>query len=105
MSRVLVALSMVLAAAVSRCDQPRSHGPAPAPRVGDAVRVRGTLSADVDCRLLRTEDGRTYSLSVRLPNLINGAKICVHGTVTEASQCLTQPMIEVTAVRNWSSCP
>jgi hypothetical protein len=69
------------------------------------VRIRGTLGEDVDCRLLRTESGHTYSLSARLPGYLNGAKVCVHGTIAETSQCLTQPMLEVQAVRPWSSCP
>lgn len=92
-------------ASVSRCDAPRAPQPMPEPRPGEFVRIRGTLSEDVDCRLLRTSEGRTFSLSARLPNYLNGTRLCIHGTISEASQCLTQPMIEVQAVRPWSSCP
>jgi hypothetical protein len=75
------------------------------PRVGDFVRLRGSLSEDVDCRLFRTDEGRVYSLSVRLPRITNGTKICIYGTITDVTQCLRTPMIEVESVRAWSACP
>lgn len=96
---------MMLLAAVSRCDEPRPPLPPADPKPGDFVRVRGTLGDDVDCRLLRTESGEVYSLNVRLPNYRNGSKLCVAGTLTEASQCLTLPTLEVQSVRPWSGCP
>ena len=92
-------------AAVSRCDEPRQVAPPPEPRVGDFVKLRGTLGEDVDCRTFRADGGRTYSLSVRLPNYRNGIKVCLHGTLVEATQCMTTPMIEVQSIRPWSSCP
>ena len=99
-------LTFVLALALaSRCEEPRPPAPRPEPHPGEYVRIRCTLGEDVDCRLLRADGGRTYSLSARLPGYINGAKVCVSGTIAEASQCLTQPMLEVQAVRPWSSCP
>ena len=104
MRHALIVVMLVLAA-ISRCNEPRAPAPKAEARPGDFVRVRGTLSEDVDCRLLRTDDGRAYSLSVKLPNYINGTKLCIHGTIAEVSQCLTQPMIEVQSVRPWSSCP
>jgi len=87
---------------------PQAARPAPLdapPRVGDFVRLRGTLSEDVDCRLFRSDDGRLYSLSVRLPRMTNGTKLCIFGTLTDATQCLRTPMIEVESVRAWSACP
>ena len=39
------------------------------------------------------------SLSTRLPNYLNGARLCIHGTILETTQCLTQPTIEVSEVR------
>jgi uncharacterized protein DUF5818 len=75
------------------------------PRAGDFVRLRGTLSEDVDCRLFRADDGRTYSLSVRLPRMTNGTKVCIYGTLSDATQCLRTPMIEVESVRAWGACP
>lgn len=75
------------------------------PRVGDFVRLRGSLSEDVDCRLFRTDDGRVYSLSVRLPRITNGTKLCIYGTITDVTQCLRTPMVEVESVRAWSACP
>jgi hypothetical protein len=101
-----VGLALIVAAVVgSRCDSPRGPIDRPAPKAGDFVKLRGTLGDDVDCRLLKVDDGRVYSLSVRVPRLINGSKVCIHGTVAEVSQCLTQPMIEVESVRPWTSCP
>jgi len=94
-----------LIAAISRCDSPDPRLPPPDPRPGDFVRIRGTLDEDVDCRLLRAEDGKVYSLSQRLPRLANGSRVCVHGTLASVSQCLHQPTIEVDEIRNWNSCP
>jgi len=74
------------------------------PRPGDAVHVRGRLDADVDCRLLRTEEGKVYSLSERFPNLRDGTRICVFGTIAQVSQCMHSPSIDVEQVRSWSSC-
>ena len=92
-------------AAVSRCDEPKRVETGPEPHSGDFIRVRGTLGEDVDCRTLRTDGGRTYTLSARLPNQPNGARVCVHGTVVESGQCMRSPMIEIQAIRAWSACP
>ncbi len=92
-------------AAVARCDEPRPPADAPDPRPGDFVKLRGTLSDDVDCRLLRADNGTTYSLSSRLRGYGNGTKVCVHGTLAEVTQCMTTPMIEVQSLRPLSSCP
>lgn len=78
--------------------------PPPEPRPGDSVHIRGRLDADVDCRLLRTEEGRVYSLSVRLPNLRDGSQVCIYGTISQGS-CIHSPSIEVDQVKPWSSCP
>jgi hypothetical protein len=104
-TRWLSVIMLALFVAASRCQEPRSQTAKPAPRAGDFVRVRGTLSEDVDCRLLRADGGQVFSLSARVPAYVNGSKVCIHGTVVEVSQCLTQPTIEVQAVRPWSSCP
>jgi hypothetical protein len=101
-SLVLVALWL---AAVARCEEPRPPAPPPDPKPGDRVQMRGTLTEDVDCRLLRADGGRLYSLSNRLRGWPNGSKVCIHGTLAEVSECLTQPMIEVQSVRPLSNCP
>lgn len=98
-------LTIFLAASLSRCDSPAPRLPPPDPKPGDSVRIRGTLDEDVDCRLLRAEGGKIYSLSERLPNYRNGARICVHGTLATVSQCMHSPSIEVDQIRSWSSCP
>lgn len=55
---------------------------------------------------MRTLSARAApDLSVRLPNVLNGQRVCIRGTIRETSQCLTQPAIEVTMVRPPSSCP
>jgi hypothetical protein len=69
------------------------------------VRIRGTLDDDVDCRLLRADGGKVYSLSERLRNYRAGTRLCVHGTIAEVSQCLHTPTIDVSEIRPWSSCP
>src|SRR5262245_15434001 len=94
-----------LLASASRCDGPKSAEERPEPKSGDFVRLRGTLDEDVDCRVLHVEAGRTYSLSTRLSNYRDGARLCIHGTVLDATQCMRSPMIEVQSVRSWSSCP
>ncbi len=98
-------MAMLWLAAVSRCNEPRSAVPPPDPGPGDFVKLRGTLGEDVDCRLLRVEGSRTYSLNSRLRNYPNGAKVCIHGTIAEASPCMITPTIDVQSVRPWSSCP
>ena len=100
---LLVTLSL-LALAGGCATSPSTSLPPPDPRPGDAVRIRGLLDADVDCRLLRTEDGKVYSLSERLPNLRDGARVCIYGTIAQASPCIHTPNIEVEQVRPWSSC-
>jgi hypothetical protein len=103
--RLVVIVVSLWLAAVSRCDEPKPPAPQPEPRPGDFVKLRGTLSEDVDCRLLRADNGRTYSLSSRLRGYPNGSKICIHGTVAEATSCMTSPMIEVQSLRPLSACP
>ena len=98
---VLTAILWVLAGA--RCE-PAAESPAPDPRPGDSVQLRGTLGEDVDCRLFRAENGHTYSLNSSLRGYANGAKVCIYGTVAEASQCLVTPTLDVQSVRSWSSC-
>jgi hypothetical protein len=102
--RALLGLSLVLLASVSRCDAPGPAQPPPEPRPGDAVQIRGRLDEDVDCRLLRADDGKVYSLSERLPRLRDGSRVCVHGTIASVSQCMRTPMIEVSEVRPYSNC-
>ena len=74
-------------------------------RPGDEVRLRGVLDEDVDCRLLRAENGQTYSLSVRLARWSNGERVCLHGTLTQNSSCLHSPTIEVTEILPADRCP
>ena len=107
MVRLSVAFLLVLAIAATRCGEPRSPlEDLPEPQPGDAVHLRGTIREDVDCPLLRLEDGRVYSLTGRVPKgLRSGDRVCVNGTVSSTSVCLTQPSIEVETVGNWSSCP
>jgi hypothetical protein len=104
MRSLLLALTLWLAA-VGRCHDPSPPQAASDPKPGDFVRLRGTLSEDVDCRLLRADAGRTYSLSARLRGYPNGIKICIHGTLIELTQCIVQPTIEVQSVRPLSACP
>lgn len=98
----LVALALL--AAVSRCDPPSPALPPPDPKPGDVVHLRGRLDSDVDCRLFRTEEGKVYSLSVPLPNLRDGSRLCVFGTIALVPQCMHTPSIDVEQVRPWSAC-
>ena len=102
-STLLVVLSLM--ASLTRCDPPTPRLPPPEPRPGDFVRIRGTLDEDVDCRLLRAEGGRVYSLTERLRNYRDGTRLCVHGTIVEVSPCMHMPTIDVSQIRPWSSCP
>ena len=98
-------LFLIVLAAFSRCDTPHPAAEKSRPVVGESVKIRGTLSEDVDCRLLKCDDGTSYSLTTRLPGYINGTRICVHGTIIETTQCMVQPSIEVQSIRSWESCP
>jgi hypothetical protein len=102
--RIASRLALALLASVAGCAASSPAPPPPDPRPGDAVHIRGRLDADVDCRLLHTEDGKVYSLSERLPNLRDGSRICVYGTIAQASQCMHSPSIDVEQVRPWSAC-
>ena len=103
--RSALMLVLCVLASIARCDPPAPHLPPPEPKPGDFVRIRGSLDEDVDCRLLRAEGGKVYSLSERLPNYRNGARVCIHGTIATVSQCLHAPSIDVEQIRSWSSCP
>jgi hypothetical protein len=103
--RLRVGLLLVLLAQAEHCSEGDPAPPRPDPKPGDAVLIRGALSEDVDCRILRADGGKLYSLSVKLPNLRNGSRICVRGTIAEVSQCLHQPSIEVDEVKAYGSCP
>jgi hypothetical protein len=105
MLRLPLLLLIMVLAVFSRCDSPHSAGQKQGPKIGDSVQLRGTLSEDVDCRLLKCDDGTVYSLTSGLGNYINGTRLCVRGTLIETTQCLVQPSIEVQSVRAWSSCP
>ena len=102
--RIACLVALTLLASAGRCNAPPPGLPPPDPRPGDAVHVRGRLDADVDCRLLRTEDGKVYSLNERLPNLRDGSRVCVFGTIAVVPQCMHTPSIEVEQVRPYSSC-
>ncbi|MFI5371680.1 MAG: DUF5818 domain-containing protein [Candidatus Eisenbacteria bacterium] len=105
MTRPVLILAMLIAFAASRCDEARSPLDRPKPKIGDSVKLRGTIAEDVDCRLLRIDDGTVYSLTGRVPALRSGDRVCVTGTLIATSQCLTQPTVEVDGVTSWSSCP
>ena len=105
MPRFTLLVLMMVVAMFSRCDSPHPAAEKAAPRIGDYVQLRGTLSEDVDCRLFKCDDGTVYSLTSSLANYINGTRLCVRGTLIETTQCLVQPTIEVQSVRAWSSCP
>jgi len=103
--RHVLLLAFALASPICGCAASGPPAPPPDPRPGDSVHIRGSLDADVDCRLLRTEEGKVYSLSVRLPNLRDGSRVCVFGTIAHVSQCMHTPTIDVDQVRPYSSCP
>ena len=104
--RLALLIGILWLAVAARCDEPRAPEPPPRdPKPGESVKLRGTLGEDVDCRLFRSEAGKTYSIAGTLRGLPNGSKICLYATVAEASQCLTTPTLEVQSVRPWSSCP
>ena len=106
MSRLAMLLTLLVAVAASHCDDARSTREPAKPAIGDTVKLRGTIAEDVDCPLLRLDDGTTFSLTGRVPRgLRSGERVCVGGTVVATSQCLTQPTIEVETVGGWSSCP
>ena len=102
--RFALVVALWLLASTSRCNSPPPDLPAPDPKPGDTVDIRGRLGDAVDCRLLKAEGGKVYSLSDPLPNLRNGSRVCVHGTIAEVPQCMNSPSIDVIHVRPWSSC-
>jgi len=102
--RTALVVALYLLASAGRCNAPDPGPSPPEPKPGDAVEFRGRLGEDVDCRVLRAEGGKVYSLSERLPNYRDGARVCVHGTIAVVPQCMRTPGIEVSQIRPWSSC-
>lgn len=100
----IVSLVVIVLVVFLGCSSPPAPPVVVDPKPGDSVRVRGTLDTDVDCRLLRTEDGKVFSLSIPLRNLLDGSRICVYGTVSQATQCMHTPGIDVDQIRPWSAC-
>ena len=102
---MMVAVMLVMAGE-SMCSRPPGVSPGGGTaHPADEVRLRGALDEDVDCRLLRADNGQVYSLSVRLPRLHNGDRVCIRGTLTQNSGCLHSPMIEVADVSPAEQCP
>lgn len=102
--RFTLVVALWLLASTGRCNSPPAGPPPPEPKPGDTVDIRGRLDEAVDCRVLKAEGGKVYSLSERLPNLRDGSRVCIHGTISEVSQCMTTPGIDVLQVRPFSSC-
>ena len=102
--RTALVVALTLLASAGRCNGPDPGPPPPEPKPGDAVEIRGRLGEDVDCRVLRAEGGKVYSLSERLPNYRDGTRVCVHGTIAVVPQCMRTPGIDVSQIRPWSSC-
>jgi hypothetical protein len=106
MLRLALFAALLVGVTASHCDDARSTRERGKPAIGDSVKLRGTIAEDVDCPLLRLDDGTTFSLTGRVPRgLRSGDRVCVGGTVVATSQCLTQPTIEVETMGAWSSCP
>jgi hypothetical protein len=63
--------------------------------------LRGTLGR-TDCR---TFQAAGVSFDTNLRGYPNGTRVCIFGTVADASQCMTTPMLDVQTVKAWSSCP
>jgi hypothetical protein len=104
--RWAVMLFMLAIAGESRCNGvPAAPAGSRSWRPGDEVRLRGTLDEDVDCRLLRADNGRVYSLSLRLPRWRNGDRICIRGTLTQSTGCLHSPTVEISDVYPAEDCP
>jgi len=50
--------------------------------------VHGALTEGAECPLLVASDGKRYSLTGSLGTFHIGDRVCVHGTVAEASICM-----------------
>jgi hypothetical protein len=77
-------------------------GPMDDARLGKAKRlqVTGTLTREgVECPLLRTAKGRTYTLAGDLKGFQSGDRVTVTGTPAQASICQQGMTIEVESVR------
>ena len=100
--RRLLAVGIVLAAGIIGCkgDLPAKLGP------GEAVTVRGELTAGAECPLLVTKEGRRFSIAGELGRFKTGDRVCVKGTVAEASFCMAgEATLSITAIAPEDSCP
>ena len=73
----LLAIGALLTA--QRCDKSRPPG---------TLELRGTIEQGVECPMLKTADGRRFSLTGNLGDFGPGDEVCVTGTRAEVSYCM-----------------
>jgi len=71
----------------------------PAKPRGKTLRVTGRLTQGVECPVLRTADGKIYTLAGKLKGWKTGDRVTVTGTLAQASTCQQGTTIDVLDIR------
>jgi len=96
-----VVMSAVAATLVIGC-KPESSPLKP----GQTHTVRGELVTGVECPMIVTQDGHRYSLIGELGRFKIGDRVCLKGTIPQASYCMQgEATLEVEAIGAEDACP
>ena len=75
-------------------------------RPGQIVTLRGQLVAGPECPMIAAENGHRYSLGGDLGAFRVGDRVCLRGSVAEASICMAgDATISVTSIGAENACP
>lgn len=100
--RHFLPLGLALAAAFSggcRENLPATLSP------GQVVTIRGEIAAGVECPMLVASGGRRFSLSGDLGQFKPGDRVCVKGTVAQASFCMAgEATVEIGTIGPEDAC-
>lgn len=73
---------------------------------GQMVTLRGQLVAGPECPMIASSNGHRYSLGGDLGRFRVGDRVCLKGSVAEASICMAgDATISVTAIGPENACP
>lgn len=80
--------------------QPEEPPAAAKPKPGTSLTLSGKLTAEgVECPAFRAEDNTLYTLTGDLKGFKAGDRVCLEGTVVEASICMQGTTLKLTSIR------
>src|SRR6185436_9244839 len=100
MTRAVLALVLGVLATGCREELPAKLAP------GQAVTLKGALVEGAECPQIEVRGGRRFSLGGDLGSYKVGDRVCVRGTVAQASFCMAgEATLTVTAIGPEDRCP